>query len=63
MRIAGISRGTHDAVYCLLDDKEILYASHSERYSQVKNDSRLHRDMVRKSDVICYYEKPFGEKH
>ena len=45
MRIAGISEGTHDAAYCLLDDKEILYASHSERYSQVKNDSRLHRDM------------------
>tara|TARA_Y100001972_G_scaffold125354_1_gene176384 strand:- start:414 stop:1760 length:1347 start_codon:yes stop_codon:yes gene_type:complete len=59
MRIAGISEGSHDAAYCLLDNKEILYASHSERYSQVKNDSRIHRDMVRKSDVICYYEKPF----
>ena len=61
MRIAGISRNSRCA-YCLLDDKEILYASHSERYSQVKNDSRLHRDTTRKSDVICYYENLL-EKH
>ena len=37
MRVAGISEGSHDAGYSLIEDREILYASHSERYSQIKN--------------------------
>ena len=59
MRIAGISEGSHDAGYSLIEDREILYASHSERYSQIKNDSRIHSSMVRVSNIRAYFENPF----
>ena len=59
MRVAGISEGSHDAGYSLIEDREILYASHSERYSQIKNDSRIHSSMVRVSNIRAYFENPF----
>ena len=60
MRIAGISEGTHDAAYCLLDDKEILYASHSERYSRIKNDKWISKKQIPISyRCSAFYESPF----
>ena len=35
-RIVGFSEGYHDAGITLLDNKNILHASHSERYSKKK---------------------------
>ena len=46
MRVVGISEGYHDAGYCVLDGDEITHASHSERYSRVKNDPFIHVDNV-----------------
>ena len=62
MRIVGISEGMHDAALSVIDDTEITYASHSERYSRVKNDKWVHKSQwkfVKDADTVAYYEKPF----
>ena len=62
MRIVGISEGMHDAALSVIDDTEIIYASHSERYSRVKNDKWVHNSqckLTKDADTIAYYEKPF----
>ena len=59
--ITGISEGFHDAAIAKINDGEILYASHSERHTRIKNDKELfydfHRLMVEGTTV--FYEKPF----
>ena len=62
MRIVGVSEGMHDAALSVIDDTEIIYASHSERYSRVKNDKWVHKSqwkLTKDADIIAYYEKPF----
>ena len=64
MRILGLSFQFHDAAATVIEDGEILYASHSERYSKIKNDPFLNREMISqclkfgKPDVIVLHEKP-----
>jgi predicted NodU family carbamoyl transferase len=41
MKILGINALNHDAAITLIEDGEILFAGHSERYSGIKNDSNL----------------------
>lgn len=38
MRLLGINETTHDAAVAVIEDGEILFAAHAERYSKVKND-------------------------
>ncbi len=63
MKILGISEGFHDAAVALVDNKgNILHASHSERYSKIKNDPKIHPDQMndlewRDIDYQAYYEK------
>ncbi len=57
MKILGISEGFHDAGACLIDDGNILYASHSERYSKIKNDKWLHPSQLKNADLVVFYEK------
>jgi carbamoyltransferase len=65
MVIYGISANEHDASLAVIKDQEILFASHSERYSRVKNDPHLHPDLIDaayaygKPDLILWYERPF----
>ena len=62
MKIVGISEGMHDAALSVIDDTEIIYASHSERYSRIKNDKWVHKSQlkfVKDADTVAYYEKPF----
>ena len=59
MKILGISEGFHDAGICLIEGQKILYASHSERYSRIKNDKHIHPKQYRQSDKIVFYEKPW----
>ena len=47
MRILGINALNHDASISLIDNGEVVFAAHSERYSGIKNDSELH--------YICRY--------
>ena len=64
MIILGMSEGSHDAGVTLLEDKNILFASHAERHSRIKNDFKLHHTQFPVSekyqpDVTAFYEKPF----
>jgi len=69
MNILGISAGFHDAAAAVIDRRgNILYAAHSERYSRIKNDANLCRDMM--DDIIdqfpishvAYYETPWKKQ-
>src|SRR4051794_13484561 len=65
MIIYGVSANEHDASLAVVKDQEILFASHSERYSRVKNDGHLHPDLIDAAraygepDLIVWYERPF----
>jgi carbamoyltransferase len=65
-RYLGISAGFHDASAAVINDHgEIEFAAHSERYSKIKNDSKLHCDLVctvsnyEPFDTVAYYERPW----
>ena len=58
MKILGVSEGFHDGAVALVDDRgNILHASHSERYSKIKNDPKIHPDQYFEHDKYAYYEK------
>ena len=54
MKHVGISEGFHDAALTILDGQDIKYASHSERYSRVKNDKWVHKDQLVDGDSISF---------
>ena len=68
MRVLGISALSHDASISVVEDGEILFAAHSERYSRVKNDAFLNQAIVDEAlsfgapDVIAWYERPLVKK-
>ncbi len=69
MIVCGISALSHDAAFSIVDSqsREILFASHSERFSRKKNDPELDPESVRiiKSyapTLISWYERPFKKK-
>ena len=43
MKILGINGLNHDAAITMIEDGEILFAAHSERYSGIKNDPDLNQ--------------------
>jgi len=62
----GISANSHDAALAVFKDQELLFASHSERFSRKKNDPDLCDDLVRFAmvrygypDEVVWYEKPW----
>lgn len=65
--IVGLSFGFHDAAACVINNGDILFAGHSERYSKLKHDKNLSAELV--SDLksyidgpiktIAYYERPW----
>ena len=69
MNILGISAGFHDAGITLINDGEIVFAAHSERYSKRKHDSEINADMLNDCfdrygvpQRIAYYERPWLKK-
>ena len=68
MRILGINGLNHDAAIATIQDGEVLFAGHSERYSGVKNDSDLNNALFAdcfkfgKPDKIAYFERPYLKK-
>ena len=69
MIVLGISGAlNHDAAVSVIKDGEILFASHSERYSKIKNDPLLNDEIIQealsygKPDVIAWYERPILKK-
>jgi len=66
MNILGISAGFHDAGITLIDDDEIVFAAHAERYSKRKHDSEINAEMLNECfdrygtpSRIAYYERPW----
>jgi carbamoyltransferase len=64
MKILGISAGFHDAAATVLDNGNILFAGHSERYSKLKNDADISAGLLKDAlshsiDHIAYYERPW----
>ncbi len=68
MRILGINALNHDAAVSVLEDGEIKFSAHSERYSRKKNDYLLNDDIMSealsfgKPDVVSYFERPWLKK-
>lgn len=61
----GISANSHDAALAVFLDNELVFASHSERFSGVKNDAHLNADLINyarkwgEPDEVIWYERPF----
>jgi len=61
----GISANSHDAAIAVFCDEKLVFASHSERFSGIKNDKDLCRDLVMAAkqygapDQVYWYERPF----
>jgi len=61
----GLSAGHHDAAISVLEDNEILFAGHAERYSGIKNDKNLNRALVQDAaqhgmpEELYWHESPF----
>jgi len=68
MNILGISALNHDASLTLLNNKDILFSAHSERYSGVKNDEylshKIFSDCFRYGypDKVVFFERPYLKK-
>jgi len=68
MIILGINETSHDASVSLIENGNILFAGHAERYSKIKNDWYVNQDLINdalqygKPDKIAYYEKPYLKK-
>jgi len=68
VKILGVNCLNHDAAITVIEDREILFAAHSERYSRKKNDKFLNDAIVNEAlsfgtpDKIVYYEKPYLKK-
>lgn len=65
MKTWGISANSHDASIAVFDNKQLVYAGHSERYSRTKNDAHLTQGMVQQlkdrygePDSVVWYEHP-----
>lgn len=68
MRVWGLSALSHDASLAVVEDGKILFAAHSERFSRIKNDPLLHRDLIAEAlafgrpDLLAWYERPLVKK-
>ena len=61
----GISANSHDAALAVFVNNDVVFASHSERFSGVKNDPHLHKDLIDyalqwgEPEEVIWYERPF----
>ena len=61
----GISANSHDAALAVFTDDGLEFASHSERFSGVKNDAHLNTALIDyakqygEPDEVIWYERPF----
>ena len=61
----GISANSHDAALAVFTNDGLEFASHSERFSGVKNDPHLNKEIINYArqwgdpDEIIWYERPF----
>lgn len=68
MRYWGLSALSHDASLAVVQNDEVVFAAHSERYSRIKNDPFLADGLIAEAlmygppDVIAWYERPLLKK-
>lgn len=68
MKILGINETSHDAAAALIENGQILFAGHSERYSKIKNDWYIDDNLWKNihqygfPDIVAYYEKPLQKR-
>ena len=61
----GISANSHDAALAVFNDQDLVFASHSERFSGIKNDKHLCQELVDyarqwgEPENIYWYENPY----
>ena len=61
----GISANSHDAALAVFSDDGLEFASHSERFSGIKNDAHLNDKLIEyakqwgEPDEVIWYERPF----
>lgn len=62
----GISANSHDAALAVFDNELLVFASHAERFSGIKNDAHLNNKLIDyavqnwgKADKIYWYENPY----
>ena len=57
MKYIGISEGFHDAAWAVVEDGELKFATHSERYTRIKGDKRLPMGFgIKDDEYSIYYE-------
>ena len=60
----GISANSHDAALAVFKNNDLVFASHSERFSGVKNDAHLNDKLIQAAkefgepDNVVWYERP-----
>lgn len=65
MLVWGISSESHNASLSVVEDGNVLFASESERFSGIKNDPHLNKNILNyalkfgKPELICWYENPY----
>lgn len=61
----GISANSHDGSVAVFDKDDLVFASHTERFSRRKNDPDLNKDIIQyaknwgEPNKVVWYEKPF----
>lgn len=61
----GISSESHNAALSVFVNDAIVFASESERFSDIKNDAYLNDDIINyalkfgKPELVCWYENPY----
>lgn len=66
MIIWGISANSHDSSLAVFENNHLVFASHSERFSKIKNDPHLHPELINYAlqlkgspNLVCWYENPY----
>ena len=60
----GISANSHDAALAVFNNEGLEFASHTERFSRVKNDAHLNKEIINyarqwgEPDEVVWYERP-----
>lgn len=68
MKYLGMVSLGHDASVSLIDNQDILFAGHAERYSRVKNDGDANQLLIEEAlthgtpDKVIWYERPLVKK-
>ena len=66
--IWGISALFHDAGVSVIRDGELVFGAHAERYSGIKHDKHINRDILREAiryghpDAVAWYENPWKKR-